>query len=53
VMLKFGAGLSYKEIAEVMQLSVSHVGVILHTALTRLRLLLAEPTEAVGVGGEL
>jgi RNA polymerase sigma factor (sigma-70 family) len=53
VMLKFAAGLSYKEMAEVMELSVSHVGVILHTALTRLRLLLAESTEALSVGGEL
>jgi len=53
VMLKFAAGLSYKEMAEVMELSVSHVGVILHTALTRLRVLLAEPSEVLGVGGGL
>ena len=53
VVLKFAAGLSYKEIAAVMDVSVSHVGVILHTALTKLRVLLAEPTEALGVGGGL
>jgi len=43
IILKFGAGLSYKEIAEVMSLSVSHVGVILHTALGRLRQHMADP----------
>lgn len=37
VMLKFSAGLKYKEIAEVMQTSVSNVGVILHTALKAIR----------------
>ena len=35
--LKFEDGLSYKDIAEVMELSVSNVGVILHTAIKRLR----------------
>jgi RNA polymerase sigma factor (sigma-70 family) len=43
VILKFSAGLSYKEIAEVMDVSVSHVGVLLHTALGKLRQELAEP----------
>jgi RNA polymerase sigma-70 factor (ECF subfamily) len=52
VLLKFSGGLSYKEIAEVMELSVSHVGVLLHTALRRLRAGLAEPAELVAVGGE-
>ncbi len=35
--LRLGQGLSYKQIAEVMELSVSHVGVLLHQALGRLR----------------
>lgn len=37
VRLKFDAGLSYREIAEVTQLSVSNVGVQLHLALQTLR----------------
>jgi RNA polymerase sigma-70 factor (ECF subfamily) len=37
VALKFAGGLSYKEIADVTQLSVSHVGVILHEALKKVR----------------
>jgi RNA polymerase sigma-70 factor (ECF subfamily) len=37
VHLKFEAGLSYKEIAEAMRMSVSSVGVQLHTALQTLR----------------
>jgi RNA polymerase sigma factor (sigma-70 family) len=37
VLLRLGNGLSYKQIAEVMDLSVSHVGVLLHQALGRLR----------------
>lgn len=37
VTLKFQAGLSYKEIAAIMELTVNHVGVLLHTALQRLR----------------
>jgi RNA polymerase sigma-70 factor (ECF subfamily) len=37
VCLRFSCGLSYKEIAAVMELSVSHVGVLLHTAITALR----------------
>ena len=44
VILKFSGGLSYKEIAEVMDVSVTHVGVLLHTALARVRASLAEPT---------
>ncbi len=35
--LKFNAGLSYKEIAEVTGLSSSNVGFILHTAISKLR----------------
>jgi RNA polymerase sigma factor (sigma-70 family) len=37
VRLKFQAGLSYREISEVTDLSVSNVGFLLHTALARLR----------------
>ncbi len=37
VRLKFQQELSYKEIAHVMELSVSHVGVLLHQAMQRLR----------------
>lgn len=37
VLLRLAQGLSYKQIAEVMDLSVSHVGVLLHQALGRLR----------------
>ena len=41
VRLKFQAGLSYAEIADVTQLSVTNVGFILHTALKTLRQRLA------------
>ena len=37
VRLRFQAGLSYKEIAEVTQLSVSNVGYLIHTALKTIR----------------
>jgi RNA polymerase sigma-70 factor (ECF subfamily) len=37
VKLKFEAGLSYKEMAETMRMSVSHVGVQLHEAIRTLR----------------
>jgi len=37
VHLKFEAGLSYKQIAEAMRMSVSNVGVQLHTAIQTLR----------------
>ena len=52
VLLKFSGGLSYREIAEVMALSVSHVGVLLHTALGRLRARWVEPAELVTLEGE-
>ena len=35
--LRLGQGLSYKQIAEITDMSVSHVGVILHEAVTKLR----------------
>jgi RNA polymerase sigma-70 factor (ECF subfamily) len=40
VRLKFGQGLSYKEISQITGLSVSNVGFLLHVALKRLRKLL-------------
>ena len=43
--LKFQSGLSYKEIAEVTDKSVNHVGVILHQALKRLKVHLTESGE--------
>lgn len=43
VQLRLGEGLSYKQIAEVTDLSVSHVGVLLHQAVKRLRKSLAPP----------
>jgi len=45
VRLRFQGGLSYKEIAEVTQLGVSHVGVLLHQALKRLRQLWQQTLE--------
>ena len=42
VRLKFGAGLSYKEIAEVTGLSVGNVGFLLHTAIRTLRARMTE-----------
>lgn len=43
VRLKFLQQFSYREIADVMGLSESHVGVLLHTALTTLRRAFADP----------
>ena len=37
IRLKFQHGLSYKQIAEVTQLSVSNVGFLIHTGLKALR----------------
>jgi RNA polymerase sigma-70 factor (ECF subfamily) len=37
IRLKFQSGLSYREIGEITRLSVSHVGVLLHTAVKGLR----------------
>ena len=41
--LKYNDGLSYKEIAEVMRLTPTNVGYILHEAVSRLRDKIAEP----------
>lgn len=46
IRLKFQNDLSYKEIAEITQLTVTNVGFLLHTGLKKLRALLeAEPAE--------
>jgi RNA polymerase sigma-70 factor (ECF subfamily) len=37
VLLRLGQGLSYKQIADITNLSVSHVGVLLHQAVVRLK----------------
>ena len=37
IRLKFQGGLSYREMGEVMNLTVSHVGVLIHTALKTIR----------------
>ena len=42
LILKFSAGMSYKQIAEVMELTVSHVGVLLHNAIKNVRARLGE-----------
>ena len=41
--LRLGQGLSYKQIAEITDMSVSHVGVILHEAVTKLRTAMTGP----------
>ena len=43
--LKFHAGLSYREIAEITGLTTSNVGFLLHTAITKLRQRVASATE--------
>jgi RNA polymerase sigma-70 factor (ECF subfamily) len=37
IRLKFQSGFSYKEISRITSLSVSNVGFLIHTAVTRLR----------------
>jgi RNA polymerase sigma-70 factor (ECF subfamily) len=44
--LKVEAGLSYKDIAEVMNLTVGNVGFILHKAITQMREALTEQEQA-------
>ena len=39
--LRLGQGLSYKQISEITDMSVSHVGVLLHEAVTKLRTAMA------------
>lgn len=45
IRLKFQGGMSYKEMAEVTNKSVNHVGVLLHTALKQLRQQVASETD--------
>lgn len=49
VQLRLGQGLSYKQISEITDLSVSHVGVLLHQAVKRLKQSLASPDHATGM----
>ncbi len=42
--LKFHGGLSYKEIAEIMELTSTNVGFILHTAISKLRQQMVQPS---------
>jgi RNA polymerase sigma-70 factor (ECF subfamily) len=44
LILRFSTGMSYKQIAEVMELSVTHVGVLLHQAIKGIRKQLRENT---------
>jgi RNA polymerase sigma-70 factor (ECF subfamily) len=46
VRMRFEGGLSYKEMSEVLEISVSNVGVQLHEALSTLRQLWQRPTTA-------
>lgn len=46
LLLKLEAGLSYKEIAEVMGLTIGNVGFILHTAIKRIQREVARDSEA-------
>lgn len=48
IRLKFQSGLSYREIAGVMNLSVTNVGVLLHTAIKALRGMLTAQPGAIG-----
>lgn len=48
VALRFAGGLSYQEIADVTKLSVTNVGVILHTAIKSLRAHMTEAESAEG-----
>ena len=50
IRLKFQGGLSYREIANVMDLTVNHVGVLLHLGLKAIRekLTASAPSDAAG-----
>ncbi len=50
VQLKFQGGLSYREIAEVMETTVNNVGVLIHTAVKSIRGRAMEPAPAVQTG---
>jgi len=49
IRLKFQGGLSYREIAEVMDKTVSHVGVLIHQGLANLRKALADPSNPISI----
>jgi len=49
LLLKFSAGLSYKEIGHVLDITVTNVGFILHTAIKSVRERLAEEAEPAAV----
>lgn len=51
VRLRFQGGLAYREIAEVMETSVTNVGVLLHSAIRRLREWADGPEAAPAAGG--
>ncbi len=51
IRLKFQADLSYREISEITDLSVSNVGFLLHTGLKRLRQLMSHDLETEGNAG--
>ncbi len=51
VRLKFQGGLSYREIAEVMNTTVNNVGVMLHTAIKNIRQRLPEAALSAGAAG--
>ncbi|HVJ14200.1 MAG TPA: sigma-70 family RNA polymerase sigma factor [Polyangiaceae bacterium] len=53
LLLKFSAGLSYKEISEVMDLTITNVGVILHTAIKTVRERLEREAEPAGARSAL
>jgi RNA polymerase sigma-70 factor (ECF subfamily) len=44
IRLKFQSGLSYREISRVTGLTVSHVGVLIHTGLKSIRIKLSPAT---------
>lgn len=46
IRLKFQGDLSYKEIAEITELSVSNVGFLLHTGIKRLRAMMGVPDKS-------
>lgn len=50
VRLKFQGGLSYREIAEVMDTTANNVGVLLHTAISTIRQKLTAPAPGSGSG---
>lgn len=52
IRLRFQDELSYKEIAQVMNISVTNVGFLLHVGLKRLRELLKEELQAVPFGND-